>query len=125
MQRGLLIVKLVPHSVIIEPKPYIACGVHWSYNNSLQSWLETNASTYLEAIKLVMGGRISSIQATHDWNGRRLNPPRPLYAYERGEFSPPSAYETADDAREAKEHATSHLFENQRWTMLYPISTDD
>jgi hypothetical protein len=125
MQRGLLIVKLVPHRGINEPKPYVACGVHWSYGDSLQSWLESNASTYLEAIKLVMGGRMSSIQANSDWRDKPLRPARPLYAYERGEFSPAEAYLTADDARAAEEHVTSHLFEDGKWTMFQPDSTDD
>jgi hypothetical protein len=69
-------------------------------------------------MQLVMGGRISCINATQDWDQNYLDPSRPLYAYERGEFSPAEAYESADDARAAEEHISSHLFENDTWTMV-------
>jgi hypothetical protein len=111
MNRGLLSVKE-------RGKPrYFCTGVHWSYGESLQKWLEENCPTYGAALSLVLPGSMSSVAATSDWEGKPLNPPRPLYHTERGD----SRYVISAKSRKAAfaswENITTHYFSRGKWIM--------
>jgi hypothetical protein len=111
MNRGLLIVKERG-----EPR-YFSTGVHWSYGESLQKWLEENCPTYEDALTLVLKGSLSSVAATADWKGRPLNPPRPLYHTERGDSRNVSYTKSRKEAFASWENITTHYFSRGKWIM--------
>jgi hypothetical protein len=122
MNRGLLIVKLPTrtiYSTYFEGKkgPYIYTGVHWNSGAKLQKVLEDHFQPYRLAIALVMQGRMSQINAIEDWEGNPIEVPRPLYAYERGEFCPPEPATSIAKVIASFEHETVHVHEGTGWRM--------